>query len=259
MTARGPREHLKSIPGLVPAVGASRSVRHALARRRRRLEFWVSGRLLRRRRIAAYLASHAEPKLHLGSGANLHVGWLNTDITDFRGSNEIVYLDARETFPLPDESFVLVYSEHMLEHLTRDHGMRCLRECYRVLRPGGRIRVATPSLECLIRLYGAELSDLEQRYLRWSIDTWVKGDAYLPGLVINNMFHNFEHRFVYDAGTLAHALRSAGFVDVEECAVGASTDPRLRGLERHMRTVADFNAFETIVIEAVRPPRSGRI
>jgi hypothetical protein len=58
---------------------------------------------------------------------------------------------------------------------------------------------------------------------------------------------------VYDEQTLEHALTTAGFVDVRRYAVGDSDDPRLAGLERHMRSVAEFNAYETLVLEARRP------
>lgn len=209
---------------------------------------------MRRRRIESYLRNHADRRLHLGSGPNIHQGWLNTDITDFRRTSEVVCLDARKRFPLPDESFDLIFSEHMIEHLTRAEGQRCLRECYRVLRPGGRIRVATPSIDRLIGLYGSELTELERRYLQWSIDTWGDDAPYLPGFVLNNIFYNFDHRFVYDVRTLTHALEATGFVSVEEWPVGESADPRLQDLERHMRSVKELNAFETIVLEAVRPP-----
>ena len=67
------------------------------------------------------------------------------------------------------------------------------------------------------------------------------------------MLRNFEHRFVYDAATLRHALEAAGFVDVEQWPVGESGDERLAGLERHMRSAAEFNAYETLVLEARRP------
>ena len=220
---------------------------------RRRLK-QALGRATRGKRIDAYLRTHDVRKLQLGTGGNVYDGWLNTDIHDFLRTNEVVFLDVREPFPLPDASFDLVFSEHMLEHLTYPDGLRCLRECHRVLRPGGRIRVATPSLERLIRLYDPEPTDLQRRYLRWSVDSFVaEADAPLPGFVLNNFLRDWGHRFVYDAQTLRHALETAGFVDVEEWPVGESGDPRLAGLERHLSDEAEFNELETMVLEARRP------
>jgi predicted SAM-dependent methyltransferase len=211
------------------------------------------GRRSRGRRIDAYLRAHDVRKLQLGTGGNVRDGWLNTDIHDFKGTGEVVYLDAREPFPLPDASFDVVYSEHMLEHLTYADGLQCLRECYRVLRPGGRIRVATPSLERLMQLYAPTLSEVQQRYLRWSVDEFVPdADAPLPGFVLNNFLRDWGHEFVYDPQTLRHALTSAGFVDLEELRVGESGDPRLAGLERHLSEAPELNEYETIVLEARR-------
>jgi predicted SAM-dependent methyltransferase len=247
------RERLKRVPGLVPIVRTVRTARIWSSRRLEDARF-TAGRLGRHRRIAAYLRNHPIRKLQLGTGSNMHDGWLNTDISDFKRKNEVVYLDARQPFPLPDESIDFAFSEHMIEHLTYAEGRHCLRECRRVLRPGGRIRIATPSVERLISLYRDDLSDLQRRYIRWSIESFVEdADAYLPGFVVNNMFRNFEHRFVYDGDTLRHALESAGFVDVEEQPVGQSNEPHLAGLERHMRSAAEFNELETLVLEARRP------
>ena len=207
----------------------------------------------RRKQIDAYLSNHSVRKLQLGTGDNVLEGWLNTDIHVFEGATDIVYLDARTLFPLPDESFDLVFSEHMLEHIDYAEGLQCLRECRRVLRPGGRVRIATPSLERLVRLYEPE-TELQQRYLRWAIDNFSDdADAYLPGFVINTFARAWGHRFIYDGQTLRHALESAGFADIEECRVGESTDPRLAGLERHIPEAPELNEYETIVLEARRP------
>jgi predicted SAM-dependent methyltransferase len=150
----------------------------------------------------------------------------------------------RKRFPLPDASFDLVYSEHMLEHLTYAEGQGCLRECRRVLKPGGVIRVATPSLERIARLY--EGDDLQKRYVRWAVETLEpETDASLPGVAINNFFHSWGHRFIYDPETLRHALTQAGFVDVEERPIGE--------LEQHLAEQTEFNEYETFVLEARRP------
>jgi predicted SAM-dependent methyltransferase len=211
-------------------------------------------RLARRSsQIEAYLRTHSERKLQLGTGDNELDGWLNTDIHDFTGRREVVYLDLRRRFPLPDGSFDLVFSEHVIEHVDYADGLRSLRESYRVLRPGGRIRVATPSLERLISLYD-EPTDVQRRYLRWARESFVPdADVDLPGFVVNNFVRAWGHRFVYDTRTLRHALETAGFVDVEEHSVGESGDARLRGLEHHMPEAAEFNEYETIVLEGRKP------
>jgi predicted SAM-dependent methyltransferase len=203
----------------------------------------VLGLVRRRRQIERYLRGHDKRKLQLGAGEHPHAGWLNTDLHDYGRGDEQVYLDVRKRFPLPDASFDVVYSEHMLEHLSYADGQRCLRECFRVLRPGGHIRIATPSLERLARLYDA--GELEERYVRWAVDTLEpETDAPLPGVVINNFFRSWGHRFIYDPQTLREALTSVGFVDVEEHPVGE--------LEQHLAEEPEFNRLETFVLEARR-------
>jgi predicted SAM-dependent methyltransferase len=204
------------------------------------------GILRRRSQIERYLRTHEVRKLQLGAAENLRPGWLNTDLHDYGRPGELVYLDARKPFPLPDTSFDLVFSEHMLEHLSYGDGLRCLRECRRVLRSGGKIRIATPSLERLVRLYDPKLTDLQRRYVRWAIDSFVPdAGAPLPGFVLNNFMHAWGHRFIYDRDTLRHALEAAGFVDVREGRIGE--------LEAHLQNEPEFNEYETIVLEAFRP------
>jgi hypothetical protein len=131
----------------------------------------------------------------------------------------------------------------MIEHLTYAEGQRCLRESLRVLRPAGRIRVATPSLERLARLYDG--GELAERYVRWAVETLEPAvEAPLPGVVINNFFRSWGHRFIYDPGTLRHALGAAGFEDIVEVPLGE--------LESHLAEAPEFNELETFVLEAQR-------
>ena len=58
-------------------------------------------------------------------------------------------------------SVAAVYSSHMIEHLDRDEARAFLEEVWRVLSPGGIVRIAAPDLSLLIRDYG-ETGDADE-------------------------------------------------------------------------------------------------
>jgi predicted SAM-dependent methyltransferase len=51
-----------------------------------------------------------------------------------------------------DNTFDYIFSEHMIEHVDHDGAVAMLRECYRVLKPGGTICMATPDLAVIVGL-----------------------------------------------------------------------------------------------------------
>lgn len=202
--------------------------------------------------IRHYLDTASDPRLQLGCELHLLDGWLNTDIIPPPG--RAAKLDATLPFPLPDDHFRLVYSEHMIEHIPLDAGRRMLRECHRVLRPGGRLRVVTPNLESILGLYRPDPSPFQQRYLEWSANV-LKGGAWPPDAVyvVNNFMRDWGHQFVYDARALRRCLEEAGFTDITRPALRESPEPSLRGLEHAARMPEGFLAFESLVFEAVKP------
>ena len=200
--------------------------------------------------IARYLRSPGDKKLHLG-GAGLQ-GWLNTDLIPAHWRT--VRLDATRPFPFAPASFALVFSEHMIEHVPLPGARRMLAESHRVLRPGGRIRLATPDLARIVGLYGA--TDAPRRdYLRWAVaHNRLPSDLPADALVINSLFHDHGHQFLFDEAALSALLQSAGFVDIRRHAPGASDCPELRGLEMHHYAIGHTaNNFETLVLEARKP------
>jgi predicted SAM-dependent methyltransferase len=112
-------------------------------------------------------------RLNLGCGGRFHPGWVNLDLQPQNPS--VRRHDATTPLPFGDASFDAVYHSHLLEHLPRDRAAPFLRECWRVLRPGGVLRVVVPDLERIARLYldslvGAWLGDAEaQRRYTWAV------------------------------------------------------------------------------------------
>src|SRR5262249_22250614 len=197
------------------------------------------------RKVADYLRRHAVKKLQIGSGLNLLDGWLNSDL---HPSEDKVGVDATKAFPFDEGTFDYIFSEHMIEHFDYQHGVGMLSECYRVLKQGGKVRIATPDLAFLIALYGAEKSPLQEAYIKWSIDTFLPDAlAYEDTFVINNFVRAWDHAFIYDEKVLRHALGTVGFAGVRRYAGGDSDDEHLRGLEHQSRLPAGFLQLETMV------------
>lgn len=90
-------------------------------------------------------------KLHIG-GQEKHEEWAILDalpgpLVDYVGNcNDLSFL--------ADQSCAEVYASHVLEHLGYDGELQnALKGIYRILKPGGRLRVSVPDLETLCKLF----------------------------------------------------------------------------------------------------------
>lgn len=213
----------------------------------------IAGLAIRRKQIMRYFATHKVKCLQLAASNNILQGWLNTDLVPTHDS--VLYLDATQRFPFPDESFDYILSEHMIEHISYADGQSMLRECVRLLKPGGRVRIATPDLQTVLSLHTQEKTDSQKRYIEWSIGRFMPDAQHSSDVfVINNFFRSWGHAFIYDKPALAYALRQSGFAKIEFYRPGVSDDPMLRNLERHGKEIGseEINQFETIVAEGTK-------
>ena len=89
--------------------------------------------------------------LNLGCGTHYHNSWTNLDFVS-TGKNVIAH-NLLQGVPFEDNSFDVVYHSHVLEHFNKKDGKAFIKECHRVLKPGGIIRIAVPDLEQIARNY----------------------------------------------------------------------------------------------------------
>ena len=205
--------------------------------------------LSRQNVIRNYLAAAGPKKLQIGSGLNPLPGWLNTDLL---AGQKVVYMDATKPLPFPDDSLDYIFTEHMFEHISYRDGAGLLKEAHRILKPGGRIRIATPDLAFLVRLYNQPDTDLAKRYIKFCVDTFIQEPKLgARAVVVNNFFRNWGHQFIYDFEMLDYTLQAAGFSRTIQCRPLESADPNLKNLEAHGKIISEeFNLLETIVVEA---------
>lgn len=192
-------------------------------------------------------------KLNLGAGHTPIPGWINVDIiVDAMLRDQIFFMNAIKKYPFKSGSVEYIFSEHMFEHLVYEDGMKMLAECYRVLVPGGKIRIATPDLKFLIDLYAVEKSALQKDYINYCIEKYgMTPPIRMDTVVINQFLRKWGHQIVYDYKLLKKMLEDSGFIDIKKCLIAQSEDENLRGLERHGGVIGDdFNALETLVVEA---------
>ena len=89
--------------------------------------------------------------VNIGCGKRYHPDWTNIDMIS--ASPHVISLNLLEPWPFDPDSFEFVYHSHVLEHFSRKDGGNFLQNCYRILKPGGIIRVVVPDFEQIARLY----------------------------------------------------------------------------------------------------------
>lgn len=77
--------------------------------------------------------------------------WINLDYWPVSPSVKRANLLAR--LPLPSEGAKLVYASHFLEHIPKPDVAAFLKECHRVLEPGGVLRLVLPDLQEMASSY----------------------------------------------------------------------------------------------------------
>jgi predicted SAM-dependent methyltransferase len=197
----------------------------------------------------------AELKLNIGCGTSGIVGWVNVDNSPsillsrvplgrrmFRTPDwprDVRRADVRKRIPFSDSSVGCIYSSHTFEHFTYQESRAVARECHRVLRPGGVLRIVVPDLAILVRDYLADSADpmASHRFVSRLLLTASLRDLVHAGA---------HHKQMFDARSLVHMLREVGFPTPEVSTFGNSRIAQIADIELESRR------SESLYVEATR-------
>ncbi|MGD0792413.1 MAG: methyltransferase domain-containing protein [Terriglobales bacterium] len=205
--------------------------------------------------VNPHMTDETELKLNIGCGTSGIEGWVNIDNSPsillsrlplgrriFRTPDwprGVRRADVRKRIPFPDSSVSCIYSSHTFEHFTYEESRAVARECFRVLRPGGILRIVVPDLGILVRDYLADTADpmASHKFVSRLLLTTSVRDIVHAGA---------HHKQMFDARSLAHMLQEAGFPVPELSTFGRSRIDEIAEIELESRR------SESLYVEATR-------
>jgi predicted SAM-dependent methyltransferase len=140
-------------------------------------------------------------KLDLGAGPLAHAGFVAVDI-EATGTDLGIF-----PWDLADNSVSEILASHVLEHFDRHTGRAFLSECWRILQPGGVLRLAVPDFDvfadCIVSGDWRPVAGYK----------WTDANHFFGGDATEHRPH-WRHKYAYTFGLLEHILRGIGFVMV---------------------------------------------
>lgn len=211
-------------------------------------------------------------RVNIGCGQTHFAGWLNYDNSfsvrfakypllvlllerlglleqgqksffSFARNNNIIWANAPKHIPLPDNSVEVLYTSHMIEHLSQEEAKLFLQEACRVLAPSGIIRIAVPDLRKLANRYIAE-GDADL-FIERSLLTRQKPKTLL-GRLKSLVIGDRHHLWMYDGPSMVRLLSAMGFKEPRILEAGSTTIPDPGELNLHER------ANDSVYVEAYK-------
>ncbi|MBU1089151.1 methyltransferase domain-containing protein [Patescibacteria group bacterium] len=177
-------------------------------------------------------------KVNLGCGPSGIEGWLNYDwgilalLSKFAGFRRwLVKLrllsknyeidwpklrlwDIRWNLLLKSNSVDFIYCSHVLEHMEYWQSKNILKECKRVLKKNGILRIVIPDLKRVISKYLKNKDAKEFNIGVFGVDRSKKDGGFFGKL---QRFFIREHKWMYDEKELIFLLKKAGFRKIRKC------------------------------------------
>lgn len=157
--------------------------------------------------------------LNVGCGDNPDPRFINLDY-HWNKTIDICWDITKKAYPIPSNHLEGIYTEHCLEHISLEAFEFNIKEFYRMLKPGGTVRIIMPDGEFYFDLYQQKKAGrpVQMPYEEYYIS---------PMARINGLFRNHGHQFIHDFYTVKAILERAGFKNIVKESYRNGRDPRL--------------------------------
>jgi O-antigen biosynthesis protein len=163
-------------------------------------------------------------KINFGSGPYPMEGWINVDLDP--SAKPQVVADLGRGLPFATGVADFIHTEDFIAQLDPLPLLSFLRECRRILKPDGAMRLLTPDLARFARMY---LEEPDRLVRIWNTFIGVPLDTGTACEVLN-LGMRLAGRFQYDFDSLSRLAAKAGF-DTVAVAYNESRFEALRGLD----------------------------
>jgi predicted SAM-dependent methyltransferase len=197
---------------------------------------------------AASAGTVDELKLNIGCGTSGIAGWCNIDNSPTvllsriplgrwlfgtpAWPPDVRRIDAVHGIPFADSTVSYIYSSHMLQGLIYEDSLLLIKESFRVLRPGGVLRIAVPDLARMIEDYLSDNDVLASHKLMRRLS--FKSSA-MRDLLRKRRGYQQSYRQLFDRRSLMHLFNEGGFQNPEVCEFRESRIPEIDAIELQQR------------------------
>jgi predicted SAM-dependent methyltransferase len=142
----------------------------------------------------------------------------------------------------------VIYTCHLLEHLTLDEGYVFLQNCFNLLKPGGTIRICVPDFDIWYNSFkngDKEFFDYYRSQMPYPLSERYNNDY----AFMTTMMYGHGHRMIYTYEYLCQVLSDIGFNDITKKSWG---DSSILNIDKLEDVNNQLRAKESLIVEATK-------
>jgi predicted SAM-dependent methyltransferase len=203
---------------------------------------------------------------HIGCGFVIGKSWLNYDNSLFLLIDKIpilnkIFRNNKNKFPKDakygnivnnkfcnENSADNIYCCDVLEHVPLYDGRKMLRNIYKMLKPGGVLRIVVPSLESRVEQYN---KSKDGNLFMKSLGCVMEDENNNLLKKVKFLFGGSRHKWMFDHKSLYSELKNSGFDNIRECEFADSNQEIFTEVESKDRFL-EYNKLKAVAFHCIK-------